>query len=240
MERLIKINITGGHGGGPQHNRGALCYNEGDNNYLYSVVLKSELEKYEGVIIDLGRKNINDNPNLEERAASGKGYDLYLAIHSNAIPGNPTVRGTEVWDSVEKPNKVLAKAICDVTAELFQHNNRGVKYREGQPGWNYYGELRKNGAKSAMILEIGFHTNKEDCSFFKNNHKKIAEVQAYAIANHYGLKRKGSDIPAWQRQMEAEWKKAIELGITDGSNPNGIPTRGQVVSMIVRAMGGVN
>lgn len=237
---MLKVIIVGGHGEGPAHNRGATCYNEGDNNYIYSSALKAELEKYKDIQVDLGRKNINDNPTLAERAASGKGYDLYLGVHSNAITGNDSVRGTEVWDSVEKPNKALAKAICDATAELFQHNNRGVKYKEGQSGWNWYGELRLNGAKSAMILEIGFHTNKEDCQFFKDNHQRIAGVQAYAIANHYELKRKEIiTIPEWQRVMEAEWKKAITLGITDGTNPNGIPTRAQVVSMIIRALGGV-
>lgn len=232
----MKILIAAGHGSGASHNRGALYYNEGDNNYHYSLVLKTELEKYKGVKVDLLRKDINNNPTLEQRAAAGKGYDLYLATHSNAIGGNPTVRGTEVWDSVEKPNKALAKAICDATAELFQHNNRGVKYREGQAGWNWYGELRLNQAKSSMIIENGFHTNSEDCLYSKNNHKKIAEVQSFAIANYYNLKRINNDIPAWQKKMNEQWERGIALGITDGSDPNGIPNRMQVVSMIVRAL----
>ena len=41
------------------------------------------------------------------------------------------------------------KAICDTTANLFGHNNRGVKYKEGQTGYNLNGELRFNQAKSA-------------------------------------------------------------------------------------------
>lgn len=236
---MIKIILDPGHGAGKEHNRGALCYNEGDNNYNYSLVLKEELEKYKDVVVDLTRNNINDNPSLAERAAMGKGYDLFLSTHSNAISGNDSVRGTEVWDSVEKPNKELAESICNATAGLFNHNNRGVKYREGQPGWNWYGVLRKNEAKSSMIVENGFHTNLQDCQFFKDNHKKIAEVQAYAIASFYGLKRKDNDIPVWRKQMEEEWQKGIKLGITDGTNPNGTPTRMQVVSMIIRSMGGI-
>lgn len=238
MIKLIKIIIDPGHGAGAAHNRGALCFNEGDNNYRYSLVLKEELEKYESVAVDLTRKNINDNPSLSQRATMGKGYDLFLSSHSNAIGGNPSVRGTEVWDSIEKPNKELAKVICNSTAELFQHNNRGVKYKEGQSGWNWYAVLRLNEAKSSMIVESGFHSNSDDCTFFKNNHKKIAEVQSFAIANHYGLKRKDKDIPAWQKQMEEEWQKGIKLGITDGTNPSGLITRAQAVSMIVRAIGG--
>lgn len=214
----MKIILSAGHGAGKDHNRGALYYNEGDNNYYYSLELKKELETYEGVVVDLVRKNINDNPSLAERSAMGKGYDLYCSIHSNAVD-NSSVRGTEVWDSVEKPNKALAKAICDATAVLFNHNNRGVKYKEGQPGYNWYGELRFNKAKSAMIVENGFHTNAQDCIFFKNNHKKLSEVQATAIANHYGLRKKSasgfpiiSKANASVEQMKA-WAK------NKGANP---------------------
>lgn len=211
----MKIRLNAGHGAGPAHNRGAICFNEGDNNYHYSLVLKEELEKYEGVVVDLVRNKITDNPTLAQRSAMGKGYDLYFSVHSNApgTAGGSSVRGTEVWDSVERPNKALAQAICDATAKLFNHPNRGVKYKVGQPGYNWYGELRFNEAKSAMIVENGFHTNSLDCSFFKNNHKKLAEVQAAAIAKHYKLKKKAtqgtpiiSKTKATIRQMQ-EWAK---------------------------------
>ena len=36
--------------------------------------------------------------------------------------------------------------------------------------------------------------------------------------------------------LTAEWQKAIELGITDGSNPQGYATREQVAAMLVRAL----
>lgn len=207
---MIKVLLSAGHGSGKAYNRGALYYNEGDNNYYYSLVLKKELETYEGIQVDLLRKNINDNPSLSDRAKAGSGYNLYLAIHSNAGPTD--VRGTEVWDSVEKPNKQLAKMLCDATSNLFNHNNRGVRYKEGKPGYNWYGELRFNQAKSAMIIENGFHTNKDDCLFFKNNHKNLAIVQAREIASFYGLKKKviKEDKPHWGEEY---YTKLAKLGI---------------------------
>ena len=36
----MKIILSAGHGAGKDHNRGALYYNEGDNNYYYSLELK--------------------------------------------------------------------------------------------------------------------------------------------------------------------------------------------------------
>lgn len=187
---MLKVLLDGGHGAGRSHNRGGICYNEGDNNFHYSLVLKRELEKYENIQVDLTRNKINDNPSISARSNAGEGYDLFISIHSNAANGR--ARGTEVWDSVEKPNKTLAQAICDVTSKTFNHPNRGVKYRVGQPGYNWYGVLRHNKAKSSMIVENGFHDNAQDCNFFKNNHNLIAEVQSQAIAKHYNLKLKGA------------------------------------------------
>lgn len=225
---MFRMLISAGHGAGIAHKRGATCYNEGDNNYYYSLELKKAMEQYEDVLVDLIRKNINDNPSISQRSAMGKGYDLYYSGHSNAVTGNPAVRGTEVWDSVEKPNRELAKALCDAVAETFGHNNRGVKYREGKPGWNWYGELRLNGADSAMIVEHGFHTNMHDCSFFKNNHKELAETEANAIAKHYGLKKKSTGavathIPSdWAKEA---WEWAVKEGLLDGTNPTAPMTR---------------
>ncbi len=228
----MKILLNAGHGAGKTHNRGALYFNEGDNNFYYSLVLKKELETYENVKVDLVRKNINDNPTLAQRSAMGQGYDLYLSIHSNAA--SPEVRGTEVWDSVERPNRQLARMICDVTAELFNHRNRGVKYKEGQKGFNWYGELRFNQAKSAMIVENGFHTNKDDCIFFKNNHKQLAVAQARVIASFYGLKKKAIkvDKPHWaQEHYDSLIKKGVVINETRFDDKI---TRGEVFALLDR------
>ena len=229
----MRIILNAGHGAGKEHNRGGIYFNEGDNNYLYSLVLKEELEKYKNVAVGLIRSKIEDNPSLSQRAKAGEGYDLYIAIHSNAAGAD--VRGTEVWDSVEKPNKALAQKICNVTANLFEHNNRGVKYKEGKNGWNWYGELRMNKAKSAMIIENGFHTNKEDCKFFKDNHKKLAEAQAKVIAEYYGLKKRGEEKEDKPSSWAVEaWNWGIKEGIIDGRRPKEKATREELITILYR------
>ena len=210
---MVNVILNAGHGAGKKYNRGGLYYNEGDNNYLYSLVLKQELETYNGINVDLVRNKIEDNPPLAERHKFGEGYDLFMSIHSNGFR-DETVQGTEVFDSVEKPNKQLAKMLCDSTAEFFNHRNRGVKYREGQKGFNWYAELRFNQAKSAMILENGFHTNHEDCLTFKNQHKEIAEIQAREIASFYGLRKK--EVITYEKWKLDIVKEAHQKGlITD-------------------------
>lgn len=181
----MKILLDAGHGAGRTHNRGSVCSNEGDNNFRYSLVLKRELEKIKGVSVDLVRKKITDNPGLSSRARMGNGYDLFLSLHSNAA--GASVRGTEIWDNVARPNKSLADKLVAGISKAFGHSNRGTKYRRNSSGGNYYGVLRNNNAKSSMIIEHGFHTNKTDCNFFKNNHTQIARVTTDVIKKHYGL-----------------------------------------------------
>lgn len=239
---MIKILLDAGHGAGKDHNRGALCFNEGDNNFVFSAVLKTELEKYDGVKVDLIRNKISDNPTIYQRSTMGLGYDLFLSLHSNA--SNGMARGTEVWDSVEKPNKKLAQAIVDVTSKLFIHPNRGVKYKAGQPGYNWYGVLRFNQAKSSMIIESGFHDNNLDCNYFKNNHQKIAEAQANEIAKYYGLKKKGSVVNmAMPNQpinnQPSDWAKVSWLwttkeGFLDGTRPKDPVTREEMSAILHR------
>lgn len=243
----MQIILDAGHGAGKKHNRGGIYYNEGDNNFYYSLVLKKELERYEGVVVHLTRNKITDNPSLDTRANMGKkGYDLFLSLHSNA--GASNVRGSEVWDSVERPNKTLAQAIVDNTSSLFQHNNRGVRYKVGQPGYNWYRVLRFNQARSAMILEIGFHTNKKDCLYFRDHHWKIAQEHIKAIATCYDLKLKGNKIaskpkPIVNKNVPSAWAKEtwdlIKVkGYLDGTRPREGLTREELASVIVRILEG--
>lgn len=183
---MFRILLDPGHGPGKAHNRGGLYFNEGDNNFAYALVLKKELEKLGNVVVNLTR-TANGNPTLHARAKMGAGYDLFLSLHSNGGPAQ--VRGTEVFDSVERPNKALAQKLSLEIAKVFNHNNRGAKYKEGQPGFNWYGVLRLNKAKSSMIVEHGFHSNKADGLFFRDNKLEIATKTTEVIAQHYGLKR---------------------------------------------------
>ena len=191
---IFNIMLDPGHGAGKAYNRGALYYNEGDNNFNYALVLKEELETYQGVVVNLTRNKITDNPDLAERSLMGHGHHLFLSLHSNGYKDS-NVRGTEVYDSIEKPNKKLAAELCKNIAATFAHPNRGVKYKKNSVGKNWYGVLRDNQAQSAMIIEHGFHTNPEDCKFFLNNHKAIAKITAETIAKYYGLKKKVIEQP---------------------------------------------
>lgn len=186
------IVLDAGHGYGVAHNRGGVCYNEGDNNFYYSLVLKRELERLPGVIVKLTRNKITDNPSFDARGRVGEGADLLLSLHSDAWR-IAAVNGASVFDSVRHPNRALASKLVNAISDIFNNNNRGVGFKEGRTGWDWYAILRNSKAKSSMIIEHGFHTNMKDCSFFKNNHTAIAKVTTSIIQDHYGLGGKMPD-----------------------------------------------
>lgn len=185
----IKIMLDPGHGAGKAFNRGALDGNEGDNNFLYSLVLKRELEK-RGFVVGTTRKKIGDNPSLYDRGRSAAGYDLFISLHSNAGPSG--VRGTEIWQDIHNPF-LGAQGLCAALAKAFGHRDRGIKRKVNSAGQNWYGVLRANRAKCGMLIEHGFHTNREDSAFYASDRgrKKLAEVTADYLAHYYGLKTEG-------------------------------------------------
>lgn len=184
MAQTFKILLDPGHGPGKAHNRGGLYFNEGDNAYDYSLVLKKRLETIPNVKVDLTRSR-NGNPSLSKRSRMGTGYDLFLSLHSNA--GTRQAKGVEIWLSVNRKGQTLAKDLVQAITRVFKTPNRGVKYKKLNNGADYYGVLRNNWAKVKMIVEHGFHTNPQDGKTFRDKHQEIANATAKVIENHYNL-----------------------------------------------------
>lgn len=179
------IVLDPGHGAGKNSNRGSLIGNEGDNNWAYAQVLKAELELYKNVTVKLTRTATSD-PSLTARGAVGAGADLLISLHSNAF-SDSSVRGVEVWDSVSKPNLSLASTLSEAIAKAMGTSNRGVKHKRLADGRDWYGILRDSKAKGAMMIEHGFHTNKEDVKAYTGKRGPLAQATAQVIAKQYGL-----------------------------------------------------
>lgn len=183
----IKILLDPGHGAGSAHNRGFVGGdNEGDANYNYCFGhLKPALEK-RGFIVEMTRQKITDDPDLSTRGAMAAGYDLLFSSHSNAM-GTPNsgASGTEIWDSVQRPNRALADALCKAISDVLNIPNRGVKYRKQSDGSDWYGVLRASKAKSAMLVEHFFHDNATDVNKWWRSYKQVAEATADVLAAFY-------------------------------------------------------
>ncbi|NLY20144.1 MAG: hypothetical protein GXZ08_02520 [Tissierellia bacterium] len=197
----LSIMLDPGHGAGVAHNRGFVNIpdrsynNEGDNNFIFvRDYLTPEFLEYEGIRVGNTRQAITDNPSIEARGKMAKGYDLLISSHTNAASG--TGQGVEIWDSTNPKEsiKVLCDAICANIAKEIGTVNRGTKYKKSSNGSNYYGVLRNGLAKHNFIIEYAFHDNYNDIIKFVGNMKGAAEATAKAIADYYGLKKKGNTV----------------------------------------------
>lgn len=212
----IKIFLDQGHGW--NYNKGVVSgYYEGNAMYWYGLILRNELRQY-GFIVDCIRNDLEaerlycvnngifstNGESVSLRGPKVAGYDILISLHTNANY-NASVRGTEVYDSCQSTTYELAKALTDTIAAHFNHPNRGVRYRfnvgngpivngrlsEEKLGEDWYGVLRTSKADRAMMLEQGFHSNKEDCSLLMdaNFKKEMAAKSAKVIGDYFGYSK---------------------------------------------------
>lgn len=195
----MKILLDAGHG--PGENRGSVIGNEGDNMFHFSLIFKKELERV-GFVVGLTRIKLTDNPSLKSRGNRGKGYDLFLSLHSNAGPSS--VRGCEIFGDLNANDPSLMKKMLVEISRTLKTRNRGIRYKrrdgktfvsEKSPGGsNWFGVLYHNLAKAGMLVEFCFHTNREDLESFLKNQEVLARNLSQILAEHYGMKNTKKSI----------------------------------------------
>lgn len=185
---MIKIILDPGHGAGEEFNRGGVLFNEGDQNYKFSLELKKALEEYSGLQVFTTRKNIKDNPTLKKRGLMYTG-DLFISLHTNAA--SPKTRGAEIFLSIRNSDETLARRLLNAVLKVTNTNDRGVKRRTLSNGKkDYYGVLRYSKSQYSVLIEHVFHTNITDSKVYLEKQKELAKEEAKVIADYYGLKKK--------------------------------------------------
>ena len=189
---MAVIVIDPGHYGA--YNPG-VCpgYFEGNTMLVLSKYLGAALTGM-GADVKYTRTTNEQNPSLSERGGMAAGADLFISLHSDASD-NASARGVTSYISVRQPEtEPFATAIGEATANAMGNQFRGVIARpsETTPGQDYYGVLRSAvaaGAKNALLLEQGFHTNMQDCAILSDNAalQRMAGAQAKVIAEQFGL-----------------------------------------------------
>ena len=179
-------------------------YYEGTQNFVLAGFLKEELLA-RGFSVFVTREHVTDDPPLDVRgrAAGERGAILFLSLHSNApatsIPPERYygIRGSEVFYSLTDPegNVPLATALSEAVAEVMQTPNRGIKIRAypDRPDTDFYGVIRnsaQSGCKCALLIEHGFHTNREDSMFLRDpdSLRRLARAEAEVIDRFFAEK----------------------------------------------------
>lgn len=189
-----------------------------------------------------GKADTNDLQYRCNVANAIKGLDLFVSLHTNAAgSGWSSARGWEIYASSPGDTagrNIAAKAIAKRVQEAgVTVHGEAVKHER------FY--VLKNTTAPAVLIEHGFHTNKEDVALLKSAdyRKKLAVAQCKGILDYLGIAYDGqdsisADTPAkdtgasdWAQEA---WEKAVQKGILDGSAPQGSCTREMLATVLDR------
>lgn len=220
---MFKIMIDPGHGGKDKSNIGPTGYVEADGVLDISLRLRNELLAIEGFEVRLTRESdVYIGVRERGRMAAQWGANLFISQHTNAsgFSNNVSVRGTEVYSSVNLQDEVLAAEMSKSIAAAIGTKNRGATKLEStnRPGRDYFGVIDAaviGGVPHVLLIENAFHDNKEDEELLKNPEKRaaIAKAQAIVISEFFGVSIKEENELNWKQKIVEE---AFNLGlITD-------------------------
>ncbi len=194
-----KILIDPGHFA--KYNRSPVVreYYEGDRMWSYAQYLIAELKTY-GFIVDCTKDSINDYPktadgddNIYARGTMAKGYDLLISTHSNACGTESVDRVSVIYPISQKGRDLAVKIGASVSSVMGVSAYKTYSKVNSKGNADYYGVIR--GAASvgvpALIVEHSFHTNTRAAKWLMvdANLKKMAEAEAKAIAEYYGVSK---------------------------------------------------
>lgn len=158
----MKIGIDMGHPFGC----GAFgIMSETDGNRAVGKLLIQKLESLGHTVVDCTYDtNVNELAN-RVALANAQSLDCFISLHMDCYD-NASANGVTIYTTENSSAKGKAIEVVNAVADLCSYNNRGWKSA------NYY--VLKNTNAPAMLLEMGFVSNQEDCNKF--NAEKIANA----------------------------------------------------------------
>ncbi|SCP95741.1 DUF4214 domain-containing protein [Anaerobium acetethylicum] len=217
----VVVVLDPGHGGSAT---GAVYGGLYEKNLNLSIAfyIKEELEKYEGIAVYLTRTTDVD-VSFTNRAnlAKNVGATSFVSIHINALgtsTGTTTAAGAEVFvtgytafnaGSTDLANRILAelsKVGLSSRGVKINNDENGKFYDDGTPQ-DDLAVIRYNilNGIPAILIEHGFINNAHDYSLLSSptKLKEMGVADATAIAQYYGLSRKGVLTEAQQSQIRS-------------------------------------
>lgn len=150
----------------------------------YALVEELKKTKIETVLFQQqGSQTANQQLNDVPRKANVSGADLFLSIHMNAA--SASAKGIEALFSKGSTNgRKFAELLTSELAKPFAtytFTNRGAKI-------DVRNLLVLRATKMpAALVEVGFISNQDDCTFVVNHIKEIAQRLSVAIQKYYGV-----------------------------------------------------
>lgn len=249
MAGTLKICLDAGHYGHYNNNTNVVpVYWESLMAWELHLLLKAELEKYQGVTVITTRADQTKDMGLEARGRYSRGCDLFISLHSNSCD-TPSVDRPVVIYPVDNRCMDLAEKLAKTVKATMQTNDPSRIYNRWNSAHNadYYGVIR--GAASVgvpgLIIEHSFHSNNRAAKWLQSsaNLRALATAEAAVLAEEYGLRKKGSpfsDVPEDRWSYDAIcrcYDAGVMKGTGDGKfGPKGTVTREQLAVVASKLM----
>ena len=182
MAENIRIYLDAGHGG---YDPGAVSAKREEEDDVLKLVLavgKKLKEEYSNVVVGYTRKSdIYESPSKKAQDANNFDADYFFSFHRNS--GQSSARG---YESLVYENKGIVKELAAEFNDAMKDvgfKNRGTKVRTD------LAVLRKT-SMPAVLLEVGFISNKKDNKLFDDKFDLIVEKIVSVMGDVLNLKRK--------------------------------------------------
>lgn len=215
--KKIKILLDPGHDKA-KYNQSPVVpeYWEGARMWRLSQLLRLALVA-RGFDVGVTKSQCDQALSVTQRGAMARGYDALISLHSNACGTASVDRPVGIYfvdddcgpidDESKDLAVLLSKAVADTmgTSQPQQYSrlSKNDRDHDGQKNDDHYGVLfaAHQAGVPAIILEHSFHTNRAAALWLMSddNLRKLAEAEADALAEYYGVTAPGS-LPATNKE----------------------------------------
>lgn len=204
---IIKIMIDPGHYSYYNQSPVYAPYWESVMTWKLSNYLQQELQEL-GIHADLTKSSLDEDPSLNDRGFSSKGYDFFISMHSNAGGSAYTDQPLAIvyqnlpWTDIDDTSQEIGLMLAEKVAEVMGTKQKGIIYqRKGTGDWDRNGVLDDEwysvlfGSRfvgtAGILLEHSFHTNYNAAVWLYNddNLKILAKEEAELIYNYFSEKK---------------------------------------------------
>lgn len=205
--RVIKVMIDPGHYSYYNQSPVYAPYWESVMTWKLSNYLQEELQAL-GVHADLTKSSLDEDPSLNDRGFSSKGYDFFISMHSNAGAASYIDQPIAIiyqdlpWTDIDDISREMGEILTATVTDVMKTNQKGITYqRKGTGDWDgnginddeWYSVLfgSRYVGTSGILLEHSFHTNYRATLWLYNddNLKKMAKEEAVAIFDYFSEKK---------------------------------------------------
>lgn len=201
---IIKVILDAGHGKKTPGKETPDGMKEFEFNVVVTEIARKLLLQYQNVQVEFSHDpsgNIDIDRMKRVKHANEWGADVFVSVHANAFGagGWNSADGIETYIDPSKPKEALALA-TKVQRNLVRvtgRDNRGVKTAKF--------DVVHFTKMTAILVECGFMTNKEEAALLKTQayREKCAQAIVDGLVEQYGLKLKPVPKPAPKKAAAA-------------------------------------